>query len=78
MRLYTRCIILKMARSDDWTMLGAQILAIVAGTSTMLGNETLIFPLTKMVPEAEFLSQKHTTALVVMSKRCRRANFAKT
>lgn len=37
LRLFTRCVLLKTAGSDDWTMLVAQILAIVAGVFTILG-----------------------------------------
>lgn len=38
LRLYTRCFLLKTAGADDWTMLVAQILAIVAGVATALGE----------------------------------------
>lgn len=38
LRLFTRCFLLKTAGPDDWTMLVAQILAIVAGVSTIVGT----------------------------------------
>lgn len=38
LRLFTRCVILKTAGADDWTLLVAQILAIVYGITTALGT----------------------------------------
>lgn len=38
LRLFTRCFLLKTAGADDWTMLVAQIFAIIAGVTTALGE----------------------------------------
>lgn len=43
LRLYTRCVLLKTAGSDDWTMLVAQFLAVVLGVATIMGTFTTPF-----------------------------------
>lgn len=38
LRLFIRCVLLKTVGPDDWTMLVAQIFAVVAGISTFIGT----------------------------------------
>lgn len=38
LRLFIRCVLLKTAGPDDWTMLIAQMFAVVAGIATFIGT----------------------------------------
>lgn len=38
LRLFIRCVLLKTAGPDDWTMLIAEMFAVVAGISTFIGT----------------------------------------
>lgn len=48
LRLFTRCVLLKTAGPDDWTMLVAQILAILVGVATSLGKAPTTWSLSSL------------------------------